>query len=122
MEYFVWAERNPMIKTELIRSGILAGTVGYIPVDRPFTVEELCQFINLNPSTWQKYKSDPGYVAYHETCQWAEEVIRNRKIQGAYIGIYNPLVATRDLGLVDKSESEQTVTANVITGIKVIEG
>jgi hypothetical protein len=121
-KYFEWGNMNPWKKPELIRAGLLAGATRYLEIPRPFTISEMCHFIGIAPNTWGLYRSEPQYLEFHEICQWAEEVIRDRKIQGAYVGVYHPLIASRDLGLIEKSESENTGTVkHVVTGITIVE-
>lgn len=120
IKYFEWADMNPMYKSELLKSGALAGKEADVKVMRPYMLKEMCLFIGVSSSTWSKYKSELAYVQFREAIQFVEDAIETRKLQGAYIGIYNPLIATRDLGLVEKTESEQNTTINhVVTGIRL---
>lgn len=120
--YFEWANTNQIYKPEMIRSGILAGRTAHLGIDRPYTQSELCLHLGISVPTWSKYLKDDDYSEFREVAEWAEEVIRNRKIQGAYVGIYHPLIASRDLGLVEKTEAEANATVNhVITGIVISE-
>lgn len=120
--YFEWANCNPIYKTEMIRSGILAGRTAQLPIDRPYTQYELCQHLGISTTTWYNYLKDDDYIHFREVAEWAEDVIKNRKIQGAYVGIYHPLIASRDLGLVEKTETEQNATvSHTITGIIISE-
>lgn len=120
IKYFEWADNNPLYKSEPLKSGALAGTEMDVKVMRPYILKEMCLFIGISSTTWSKYKTELPYVQFREAVQFVEDAIETRKLQGAYIGVYHPLIAARDLGLAEKTESEQNTNINyTVTGIRL---
>lgn len=96
--YFEWCSNNPWMRSELIRGGDLAGKIIEVPIQRPYTVIALCFHIGVATKTWYNYEKDPEFL--HITTH-VHEKIRNQKLEGAIVGIFNSNIIARDLGLAD---------------------
>lgn len=122
LDYFRWADENPWRNTDVIRSGPAAGQEVSRTVDRPYLVKELLVWLNISGDTWLRYKSQQGFEMFHEVVEQVENIIESRKLGGAYTGAYNPMIASRDLGLVEKTEGKlQTENKNfTVVGMRVI--
>ncbi len=118
-EYFEWADNNPIIKTDVIRNGDKAGQVLEIPINRPYTIQELCRFIGINSATWrnwirkrelEKYieEGDNGKIEQIEQLfviiSDTKDIIAGQQLAGATAGIYNPMIVARMNSLTDKQE------------------
>lgn len=115
VEYFEWNERNPLYqpKTIILEGG---GTrLEHTEHERVMTLEALCLHMNTHRSTLlemqqmrgaYKGRSDISAVAIH-----VQEIIRRQKYEGATSGWFNASIISRDLGLVDRVQTENhTIT------------
>lgn len=113
-EYFDWVEANPLIGAQLVTfQG--AGTIAEVPHRRAMTLEGLCDFIDVDPSTWHGWKGSGGLSRpdlIHVITR-AERVIYRQKFEGAAAGLLNPNIIARDLGLADKKEVEGGFVVNI---------
>lgn len=77
--------------------------------DTPYTLTGMCVFFDCSLSWWREFKSNKhkGYLA---VITRIEEIIFTQKFEGAAVGVYNPSIIARDLGLVDKVTNEVTGT------------
>lgn len=102
LEYIDWVEANPLYATELVTyQG--KSTLESVPKMRPMTLSGLCIFLDIDRVTWREYDKREAFTSV-TTC--VEEIIRTQKFEGAASGFLNPNIIARDLGLVDKIESE----------------
>lgn len=120
-DFFDWADNNPKYVTEIIKSGDRAGDMVTIPKERPYTITGLATHFGTSVATLSNYLNKPGYETVKALI---DQAIQTRKYEGAAVGIYNAPMMIRDLGLVEKSESDTTVQHSgavglVITGIRV---
>ena len=106
-EYFNWVAENPLFDRKAFAfQGIV--TTEDMPVMRAMTVKGLCLFLGCAYSTWREYAQRPDYM---EVCEWAEDVIRQQKFEGAAANLLNASIIARDLGLADKREQSITVVS-----------
>ena len=105
-EYFDWVEDNPLLAAEVIKyEG--HGSIMDVPKRRAMTLEGLCDFICVDPSTWIKWKTDGSDNYRKDLCHVitrAERVIYRQKFEGAAAGLLNSNIIARDLGLADKRD------------------
>lgn len=100
-EYFDWCEDNPRYKREAIKSGIKAGEVIKIEVDRPYTIEGLCVYAGISISTFYNYEERKDFL---NVITHVREIIRQNQLEGAMVETYSPNIVARLLGLSDKRE------------------
>lgn len=113
-EYFAWCDQNPLNKSELMKSGERKGDIVDIPIGRPYTVVGLCVYCGISEDTLHEYGAkDEFALAVKHIC----DIIRQEQIEGASLGIYNPTIISRLLGLSDKQElpplNQQPLVINV---------
>ena len=101
-EYFQEMDKAPAFETvykfnygECIQSEI--------PRKRPYTKGSLCIFMNIYQDTYNAYSRRPEFAP---VCKMIDEIIRSQKFDGACAGFFHPMIISRDLGLVDKQETE----------------
>lgn len=115
-EYFDWCKENPMYKREAIKSGIKAGDIIKIEVDRPYTIEGLCVYAEISVSTFYNYEEREDFL---QVVTHVREVIRQNQLEGAMVEAYSPNIVARLLGLSDKreltGENGQPLVINVTT-------
>lgn len=114
-DYFKWADENPWIKKDAIRGGERAGEIISIPIQRPYTLIAMCHHIGINTDTWYLYEKREEFIAI--TTQ-VHNTIRNQKLEGATVGIYNSNIIARELGLSDKQEHTVHTEQPMFTPIK----
>lgn len=93
--YFVLAEDNP-IKSK----------------PRPFNVTALCLHLNINPSTWHKWRETGNEFA--AIVQRVEMIIDCHKYENAVLGLFDNLIIARDLGLIERTEYIQSGHHNTV--------
>lgn len=111
VEYFKWCEDNPIKDSR---------SFGQRDVQRPFTMQGLCAYLNCNAAYFRTFKAQlpEGEKDFNTVIQDIEETIYRQKYEHAVIGIFKENIIARDLGLVDKQE--QKFEGNVvITGMKI---
>ncbi len=101
-EYFEWVEENPLWETKAFAyQGVV--TQENIPKMRAMTIEGLCLFLDIDPSTWYDWRKQEDFS---NVVSRAESVIRSQKFSGAAADLLNANIIARDLGLTDKQSQE----------------
>lgn len=105
-EYFEWCQNNPLLESTLQKRKVSRDEeiieTYTIPKLRPFTIQGLCNFLDIAISTFQEYEKREGFSVITTR---ARQIIYNQKFEGAASGFLNPSIIARDLGLTDKSET-----------------
>ena len=114
--YFEWIHENPFFKTDVIRSGNNAGQILYIPVQRPMTLSGLLVYLGIVIKTWNDYSERNRHK---DICAFVREIIDQNQLEGAMVGVFNPAITARRLGLVDKTEVKDTTEK--LEGIQIEE-
>ena len=114
-EYFTWCQINPLMETQVVKGrsveedekdGEVVKTVkNYelveLPKMRPFTLEGLCNYIDISVDTFKLYEKREDFIGVTTR---ARQIIDNQQFEGAASGFLNPNIIARKLGLVDKKE------------------
>ena len=100
LEYFQWAEDNPLMAAETVKFQGEA-KLTEVPKMRAMTIDGLCIFLDIARQTWNNYKEKDDFLA---VTMRAEGIMRNQKFTGAAADLLNPTIIARDLGLVEKKE------------------
>lgn len=100
LEYFQWVEDNPLMAVELVKFQGVA-TQAQVPKMRAMTILGLCNFLDISRPTWVSYRTNPDFSVIVD---YAEDVIRQQKIEGASADMLNPAFIAREMGLADKQE------------------
>ena len=99
--------------------------------ETPYTLTGLALFLGVSSSFWRQFRSDqtksnenkdPDKLTedndFLSVITRVEEIIYTQKFEGAVVGEFNANIISRDLGLVDRSEIDQTGTNKIqIEGI-----
>ena len=97
VEYFEWADANPLKEEKVFSNGHRA-TVSH---PRALTVKGMCVFMNMARRSWGDYR---GRDEFTEICEMVEDIIYEQKFAGAAAGMFNATIIARDLGLTDKTD------------------
>lgn len=110
-EYFEWADNNPWIKNEAVKSGDLAGTIMQVPTQRPYTLSGLCLHLDVNEEYLTDFniENEERKEDFSRIITRIRETIRTQKFEGATVGAFNATIIARDLGLADKTEGSLSV-------------
>lgn len=86
---------------------------------RPFTLKGLCLYLGVSDKYFIQFKREqvdkPSARGFLTVISQIEDTIYNQKFDGATAGIFNARIISRDLGLIEKTQSEATVTQVNIT-------
>jgi hypothetical protein len=110
-EYFEWVDKNPIKETKLFGTGLKDD----VNLMRPYTQSGLLLYMNIDDNTWRRYGSEDSYQEYWGVVKHINQIIYTQKFEGAAVGLLNPNIIARDLGLVDKQETktEQNICVTV---------
>lgn len=105
VEYFEHVDNNPeMVVEARVEEGIVINHP--VPHKRPYTPEGLANWLHCSPAWFRNFKRDqkdnPRAQEFLAAITWIENVIYNQQYTGAVVGIMNPSVVARKLGLADK--------------------
>lgn len=109
-EYFAYIQDNPLEQEEIVK---YKDYYEKVPVSkmRPFTLIGLCLYLDCSSSYFRAFKSelkekDKDFLT---VITRIEDIIYNQKFEGASSGFFNANIIARDLGLIDKVESNMKV-------------
>jgi len=104
-EYFQWAKDNPWYRSDI--KGKFNEEVE-IPIERPLTLKALCLYLDCNEAYFRTFKSQlpKGEKGFNTVIKNIEDTIYTQKFEGAAVGLYNSNIIARDLGLTEKTISE----------------
>ena len=103
-EYFEWVEDNPLSEMKAFSyQGEIIKTD--IPKMRAMTESGLCLFLDIGVSTLHDYKKNKDFS---EVISRIEKVIFTQKFEGAAADMLNANIISRELGLSDKTQIEQS--------------
>jgi len=121
-KYFQNCVDNPLIEVDFV--GKDAKRVEK-PKMRAFTLHGLCLYLGVNTKYFNDLrdgltgKEDEISKDYSEVVTRIIETIYEQKFTEAAAGFLNQNIISRDLGLVDKKETELNATVSQITGMEV---
>ena len=104
-EYFQWCQNNPLMETVPMKIKVSRDkekiVLQEVPKMRAYTIQGLCNFIDIAVSTFQEYEKREGFSAVTTRVR---EIIYKQKFEGAASGFLNANIIARDLGLADKQD------------------
>lgn len=126
-DYFDYCDNNPWYKNEAVKSGPNAGAIIKVPVARPYTEAGFCAFHGLGHKYLpQLAQTLEGKERLTEDEQKLSNLLTQakakcfaQKFEGASVGVFNPLIIARDLGLRDKQDVDHTTGGEKINVISL---
>ena len=110
-KYFQWCQDNPLLEEQVVNKSWVEEkdgerithpySIAYLSKMRPFTIEGLCNFLEICVNTFKNYEKEKDYLTVTTRIR---QIIYNQKFEGAASGFLNPNIIARDLGLKDKKE------------------
>ena len=132
-KYFEYADNNPLIKNEVVKTGKEAGKILPVPMPVVYSIQGLCYHVDISRETFydliEKNRAETSennkegennintINRFSDICTRARRKINENQIDGATTGIFNPLVVSRLQGLTDKHEVKATntnISVNVV--------
>lgn len=107
-EYFEWCNRHKLKKVEYIKSGAAAGTTITIKLPRAYTWQGFQTFL-IEKNMIKNVKMYFEYPEFKEVMNVIASVMFSQKYEYALIGVFNPNLVARELGLIEKTENTSTV-------------
>lgn len=86
-----------------------------LPKMRPYTMQGLCLYLDCNTEYFYHFEADlkkkDDHISkdFNQIVMRIRETIYNQKFSGAAAGFLNPNIIARDLGLVDKTQTDVRV-------------
>jgi hypothetical protein len=113
-EYFQWCADNPLYE---YKGFAFQGevTIEAFPLLRALTMEGLCFYLHCSSNYFKTFKAqltefDDDFMSIiHQI----EKVVYRQKFEGAAAGLLNANIIARDLGLVDKGETNHKGIVNI---------
>ena len=106
-------------KRRVIKGGEHAGQIIPVPHARPYTLEGLTEHLGV----WRQYldqfeqnldtENNPIHKEFSLIITRVRNKISRQKLEGATVGLYNPLIVSRIEGLRDRQEINQTSDVKV---------
>lgn len=125
IDYFQAVDNSPWQIHELLKSGERAGEVVSKPAVTPYTwagfSAHLIKYGILASRALDQYRTngygEGGYEEYQPVIVWIDEQMRTQKFAGASIGVFNPHLIAKEIGLTERQEltvkHEQPLFADV---------
>ncbi|NDV46244.1 hypothetical protein D0T49_04215 [Paludibacter sp. 221] len=101
-------------RNEAIKSGDRAGEIIQIPINKSLSLESFCVFADIMRNTFLDYERQKEYL---QVAARIRETIEADQLDGATVGVYNPSIVVRKLGLGDNvnvsTEGTQQIQLNL---------
>lgn len=98
-EYFAWSESNPIMRPESNKSN---GTTFVVEIPRAFNIPALCLHCGITVPYLKEISKNQANVEYFLVAQWILQVIYAQKFEMAMAGVFNPVLAAKDLKIGDQ--------------------
>lgn len=103
VEYFEWCKASPLKEGKLFGTG-LSGKVDH---PKAFTKQGFCAFAGISPRTFDTYAVRAEYEQITDTIR---AIMFDQKFSAAAVGLMNPNLIARELGLADRIKQETQLT------------
>lgn len=105
-EYFEWVEDNPLEKAIVYQGAVSEESENLM---RPMTIGGLCLFLGVHAEYLAGFESDLNTDTqegkdFSQIVIAIKAIIYEQKFAGAAVGLLNPSIIARDLGLKDRQD------------------
>lgn len=123
--YFEWCDKNPIMILEQSKlpqrlpanydkkkHGAIKNFTQQIvklPHQRAYSIEGLCNYLNMSVQTFDNYSKDKKYQTYFGVCSRVRQIIDSQHFEGGMVGLFNANIVTRKLGLQEKIQTSQNI-------------
>lgn len=109
LDFKVWLKNNPMQRNEFNSK---MGSIVSIPLERPLTWSRFDCYVNdlgiITDLEDYRLNTDGRYSDFKGVITRINKEMYSDKFEGASAGIYNANIIAKDLGLVEKTQAENT--------------
>ena len=103
VSYFEWVEAHPVHTIDVMKyQGEMS--LMHVPRPRPMTQIGLCVYLGIRSGTWRDWRKREEVFA--DVVATVDAIIYEQKFAGACVGLFNPALIARELGLMSR-EPEQ---------------
>lgn len=95
-EYFMWCEKNPIYKQEMIKQ---TGAVVNVTYPRAFNLPALCIHCGVTMTYIMEIAQNPQAGDFHSVGQWILQCIYSQNLEYAMVGIFSSPVTIKKLNL-----------------------
>lgn len=103
-EYFEWSDENPWVKQDFIKGGEMGGSIVELKTERPYSIEQLCNYLDISLQTFYNYAGAEGYETYFDICARIKQIIDSQHFEGGMVNAFNANIVTRKLGLKEQTD------------------
>jgi hypothetical protein len=100
-EYFEESNKSPVQKMDYRGKD---PEVVYIDIERPYSIEGLCNSLDISVDTFTNYSKVEGYETYFGVCARIRQIIDEQHFTYGTTGIFNSNIVMSKLGLAEKKE------------------
>lgn len=119
--YFDWCDDNPISIHHNSKIDKETGKPLTYNIDRPYTIEGLCGYLECDRSTLIHYEKEEGYEEYFHTIKAAKNKIQRNKVERVLAGIAPQSATIFDLknnhGYKDQKEIDHTTKGEQVKGL-----
>ena len=108
VSYFEWVEAHPVITIDVMKYAGESSLI-HVPRPRPMTQLGLCVFLGIHRATWWDWRKREQPFA--DVVATVEAVIYEQKFAGACVGLFNPALIARELGLMSREPDQPLLFA-----------
>lgn len=132
VKYFQWNDDNPRVNKVTITSGAMAGNKVNSEKRRPYSIQALCLFCNIDEDYIKDIRNNRGKgggesAEYYQVVSKILYIIYTDNLEGAMLDEYNAIFTAKLLNLEKERDNENTnitinhVTSNPVDGKKIPE-
>ncbi|WP_337043766.1 terminase small subunit [Emticicia sp. 17c] len=112
--YFEWCLDNPLIEEKVFQHQGRAVTAD-VKITRPFTLEGLCNYIDLSTQGFKEYESEE---AFSPVVARIRQIIETQQFEGVAAGLFNANIIARKLGLTEKKDTGEGLVKSFFDFLK----
>lgn len=112
-QYFMWCDTHPVYKPELIKVGSKCGTTVTAEMPRPYMIKGLCNFIGITEAYFNDMCFNENAGDWYHVANRIRNIIHLQKLENVMVGVYSPVIVTKELGLDKAQQGEGSLTVTI---------
>jgi hypothetical protein len=104
-EYFMWCEKNPIYKQEIIKQ---TGQSMVVEYPRPFNLPALCIHCGISVGYLNDMAQNPQAQEFYMVAQWIMQVIYAQNLEYGMVGIFSSVLTAKKLNLGVSEETKES--------------
>ena len=122
-KYFKYVDEHPCVQLKEIEYANGSETTIENEKDMPYTLSGLCLYLGASSIWWRRMRKrhqERGNKEFIDTIQRIEDTIETHQFEGACVGVFNPGIIARKLGLTDKKSINHSNNECEFKGLNII--